>query len=124
LESDQEKAEQQELEQLAAEKEKKKKEAEDAETTHQIAEDALNRVFAGRMAGYKKCNLWALAVALSISDKGTNNELLSCTQNCFEENPDLKQNSQFSGLFKKLIHKGRGLTSNQDVAAEEGGSGH
>lgn len=76
------------------------------------------------MAGYKKCNLWALAVALSISDKGTNNELLSCTQNCFEENPDLKQNSQFSGLFKKLIHKGRGLTSNQDVAAEEGGSGH
>ena len=45
------------------------------------------------MARYKKCDLQALAVALSISDKGTNSELLTHIQNTFEENPDLKWNS-------------------------------
>ena len=92
MEFDQEEAKQQEHEQLAAEKEKQK-EAEDAENSHQIAKDALNQDFTGRMAGYKKCNLQALAVALSISNKGTNAELVSCIHNSFDANPDLKRNS-------------------------------
>ena len=99
---------------MAAEKEKRK-EAEDAENTHQIAEDALNRDFTGRMAAYKKCDLRALAVALSLSDKGTNAELQSRIQNRFEESPDLKRNSRFSGLFKKSK---KGPTSNEDTDAD------
>ena len=66
LEFEQEEAEREERERVAAEKEKRKE-----------AEDALNQDFTGRMAGYKKCDLRALAVALSISDKGTNAELLT-----------------------------------------------
>ena len=50
---------------------------------------------------YRKNDLRALAIALSLSDKGTNAELLSCIQNSFEQNPDLKQNLQFSGLFDR-----------------------
>lgn len=99
---------------MAAEKEKRK-EAEDAENTRQIVEDALNRDFTGRMAAYKKCNLRALAVALSLSDKGTNAELQSRIQNRFEESPDLKRNSRFSGLFKKSK---KGPTSNEDTDAD------
>ena len=118
LEFEQEEAEREEHGRVAAEKEKRK-EAEDAENTRQIAEDALNRDFTGRMAGYKKCDLRALAVALSISDKGTNSELLTRIQNTFEENPDLKQNSQFSGLFDKSIHGRKGLASNEDVDTKD-----
>ena len=117
VEFDQEEAKRQEHEQLAAEKEKRK-EAEDAENSRQIAEDALNRDFTGRMAGYKKCDLRALAVALSISDKGTNAELVSRIQNSFDANPDLKRNSRFSGLFKKSINERRGHTSIEDPDAE------
>ena len=117
LEFEQEEAEREERERVAAEKEKRK-EAEDAENTRQIAEDALNRDFTGRMAGDKKCDLRALAVALSISDKGTNAELLTRIQNTFEENPDLKRNSRFSGLFKKSIRERKGPASNEDVDTE------
>ena len=118
LEFEQEEAERQEREQMAAEKEKRK-EAEDAENTRQIVEDALNRDFTGRMAAYKKqdkkCDLQALAVALSLSDKGTNAELQSRIQSRFEESPDPKQNSQFSGLFKKSK---KGPTGNEDTDAD------
>ncbi|KAH9983057.1 hypothetical protein BJV74DRAFT_777897, partial [Russula compacta] len=44
-----------------------------------------------------------LAIALSLSDKGTNAELLSCINDCFKENQELQKNSRFSGLF---THKG------------------
>ena len=50
---------------------------------------------------YKKGDLRALALALSISDKGTNSELLSRIDDCFHAKPDLKINSRFSGLFSK-----------------------
>ena len=70
------------------------------------------------MAAYKKCDLWALAVALSISDKGTNAELLTHIQNTFKETPDLKWNSQFSGLFKKSVCERKGPESNEDVDTE------
>jgi hypothetical protein len=63
------------------------------------------------LAGYKKTDLRALAVVLSISDKGTNAELLSRIQSFFEESPDLKRNSQFSGLFNR---ERKGPTSNED----------
>jgi hypothetical protein len=84
----------------------------------QIADDALNRDFTGRMAAYKKCDLRALAVALSLSDKGTNAKLLSRIQNCFEENPDLKWNSQFSGLFHRTERKGP-ATNEDEVAGAD-----
>ena len=100
LEFDEEEAERQECDWVAAEKEKQK-ELDDAESTRQIADDALNRDFTGRLAAYRKNDLRALAIALSLSDKGTNTELLSRIQNSFEQNPDLKQNLQFSGLFNR-----------------------
>ncbi|KAI0004650.1 hypothetical protein BJV74DRAFT_763261, partial [Russula compacta] len=44
-----------------------------------------------------------LAIALSLSNKGTNAKLLSCINDCFESHPELQKNSRFSGLF---THKG------------------
>ncbi|KAH9031356.1 hypothetical protein EDB85DRAFT_1891161 [Lactarius pseudohatsudake] len=103
-EFDQEETERQERERATAERDRQK-EAEDAKTTRQIADDALNRDFTGRLAAYKKSDLRALTIALSISDKGTNTELSSRIQNCFEQNPDLKRNSRFSGLFNRHIRE-------------------
>ena len=102
LEFNQEEAERQERDQAAAEKDKKK-EAEDAEHAWQIADDALNRDFTGRMAAYKKNNLRALAIAIGASDKGTNAELIARIEGHFEQHPDLQHNSRFSGLFNKSI---------------------
>ena len=78
-------AERQEQELVAAEKEKQK-EAENAERAVRVADDALNRDFTGRLTSYKKDDLRALAIALSISDKGTNVELLSRIEDCFKTN--------------------------------------
>ncbi|KAH9015204.1 hypothetical protein EDB85DRAFT_2211933 [Lactarius pseudohatsudake] len=113
-EFEQEEAERQEREQVAAEKEKQK-EVDDAEQTRQIAEDALNRNFTGRLAAYKKNDLRALSIALSVSDKGTNAELLSRIQSCFEQNPDLKRNSRFYGLFNKSIRERKNPTHNEEA---------
>ena len=93
-------AERQEQEHVAAEKEKQK-EAENVERAQRVANDALNRDFEGRLTSYKKDDLRALAIALSVSDKGTNGELLSRIEDCFKKNPDLKNNSRFSSLFSK-----------------------
>jgi hypothetical protein len=75
-EFNQEEAERQEREHAAAEKDKQK-EAENVEHARQIADDALNRDFTGRMAAYKKVDLRGLAIAVGVSDKGTNAELLA-----------------------------------------------
>ena len=93
-------AERQEQEHAAAEKEKQK-EADTAERAQRVANDALNRDFEGRLTSYKKDDLRALAIALSISDKGTNSELLSRIDDCFKKSPNLKNNSRFSNLFSK-----------------------
>ena len=78
-------AEQQVQEQITKDKEKKK-EDETAEWTLCVADDALNHNFSGQLALFKKDDLWALAITLSLSDKGTNAELLSCINNCFKSN--------------------------------------
>ncbi len=63
-------------EHTAVEKEKQK-EADTAQHAIHVADDALNRVFSGCLASYKKGNLRALALAPSLSNKCTNAELLS-----------------------------------------------
>jgi hypothetical protein len=55
----------------------KQKEADTAEQDQQVVEDGMNRIFIGRLSSYKKGDLRALAVALTLSDKGTNAELMS-----------------------------------------------
>ncbi len=57
--------------------------------------------FTGRIASFRKDDLRALALALSISDKGTNAELLTRIQDFFDTHPDLKLNSRFSSLFQQ-----------------------
>jgi hypothetical protein len=79
----------------------KQKEAESAECARKVADDSLNRIFTGRITSYKKDDLRALAIALSISDKGTNNDLSARINNHFQANPDLQRNSRFLGLFNK-----------------------
>jgi hypothetical protein len=107
-------AERREQEHVAAEKEKQK-EAESAERAQRVAADALNRDFAGRLTSYKKDDLRALAIALSISDKGTNAELLSRIEDCFKTNHNLKNNSRFSGLFSKQRKVTTGPQSQQQL---------
>ena len=104
-------AERREQEHVAAEK-GRQKEAETAERAQRVADDALNRDFSGRLTSYKKDDLRALAIALSISDKGTNGELVSRIEDCFKTNPNLKNNSRFSGLFSKQL--GRKVVSAQE----------
>ena len=91
-------AEWQVQEQITKDKERKK-EAETAEQSLCVADDAFNCNFSGRLALFKKDDLQALAIALSISDKGTNAELLSHINDCFKSNQELQNNSRFSGLF-------------------------
>jgi hypothetical protein len=89
----------------------------------QIAEDALNRDFTGRMAAYKKDDLRALAIAISTSDKGTNAEILARIEGHFEQHPDLKRNSRFSSLFNKPVRsaqrKGPSVPSNEGQLRQE-----
>ena len=60
-----------------AEERQKQKEIETAEHEHHVADHASNHVFTSRMSSYKKNDFWALAMALGLSDKGTNMELSS-----------------------------------------------
>ena len=69
---------------------------------------------------YKKDDLQALAIALSISDKCTNSELLSRIEDCFKTNTNLKNDSRFSGLFSKR-HKLK-VTGVQEDTPNQGGS--
>ncbi|KAH9002590.1 hypothetical protein EDB86DRAFT_181108 [Lactarius hatsudake] len=124
-EPDEEEAERSEREQAAAERNKKK--AEDAEHARRIADDALNRVFTGRLGTYKKDDLRALAIAVAVSDKGTNAELLARIEDQFEQYRDLKYNSRFSGIFNKSIRvaaqrKGSMVPSNEGRREEEVGA--
>lgn len=124
-ESDKEEAERHEREHAAAERDKKM--AEDAEHARRIADDALNRVFTGRLGTYKKDDLRALAIAVAVSDKGTNAELLARIEDQFEQYRDLKYNSRFSGIFNKSIRataqrKGSMVSSNEGRREEEVGA--
>ncbi|KAH9042122.1 hypothetical protein EDB85DRAFT_1886119 [Lactarius pseudohatsudake] len=123
--SDKEEAERHEREHAAAERDKKK--AEDAEHARRIADDALNRVFTGRLGTYKKDDLRALAIAVAVSDKGTNAELLARIEDQFEQYRDLKYNSRFSGILNKSIRaaaqrKGSMVSSNEGRREEEVGA--
>ena len=60
-----------------AEERQKQKEIETAEHEHHVADHASNHVFTSWMSSYKKNDFWALAMALGLSDKGTNMELSS-----------------------------------------------
>ncbi|KAH9179247.1 hypothetical protein EDB89DRAFT_787159 [Lactarius sanguifluus] len=126
-ESDKEEAERHEREQAAGERDKNK--AEDAEHARRIADDALNRVFTGRLGTYKKDDLRALAIAVAVSDKGTNAELLARIEDQFEQYRDLKYNSRFSGIFNKSIRasaqrKGSMVSSNGGRQEEVGALGN
>lgn len=93
-EFEREDAERKEHEQAVAEKDKQK-EANTAQRALRVADDALNQSFTGRIKSYKKDDLRALALALSLSDKGTNSELSSRINDYFNTHPDLKKNSRF-----------------------------
>jgi hypothetical protein len=61
----------------------------------------MNRIFIGQISSYKKGDLHALAVALVLSDKGTNAELMSRIKDHLDQHPELQSNQRFSGLFLK-----------------------
>jgi hypothetical protein len=61
----------------------------------------MNWIFISRLSSYKKGDLRALAVALALSDKGTNTELISQIKNNLDQHPELQSNQRFSGLFPK-----------------------
>ena len=77
----------------------KKREAENTAQLHQIANDALHHVFTDCISTYKKGDLHALAMALGLSNQGTNSELSSHIQAHFDTNQDLQENPRYSGLF-------------------------
>ena len=87
-----------EREEATAEK-LKKKEAEMIAQHCQIVDDALHRTFTGRILTYKKGDLCALAMALGLSQTGTNLELSSRIQAHFDTNKDLQEHPRYSGLF-------------------------
>jgi hypothetical protein len=64
-------------------------------------EDSINRIFVGRLSSYKKGDLRALAIALRLSDKGMNAELMSWIKDHLDQHPGLQSNQRFSGLFPK-----------------------
>jgi hypothetical protein len=61
----------------------------------------MSRIFIGRLSSYKKGDLWALAIALVLSDKGTNTELISQIKDHLDQHPELQSNQRFFGLFPK-----------------------
>jgi hypothetical protein len=61
----------------------------------------MNWIFVGRLSSYKKGDLQALAVALTLSDKRTNAELILWIKNNLDQHPELQSNQRFSGLFPK-----------------------
>jgi len=61
----------------------------------------MSQIFIGRLSSYKKGDLWALAIALVLSDKGTNTELISQIKDHLDQHPELQSNQRFFGLFPK-----------------------
>jgi len=97
---DQDDAERRKHAEAAAERQKQK-DADAAEQDQQVIVDSMSRIFVGRLSSYKKGDLRALAVALVLSDKGTNAELLSRIKDHLDQHPELQSNQRFSGLFPK-----------------------
>jgi hypothetical protein len=64
-------------------------------------EDGMNRIFIGWLSSYKKGDLRALAIALALSDKGTNAELMTRIKDHLDEHPEIQSNQRFSALFPK-----------------------
>ena len=92
----------QERDKVAAEWQKKR-DADATEQDQQVIADGMNRIFIGRLSSYKKGDLRALAVALVLSDKGTNAELVSRIKDHLDQHPELRSNQRFSGMFPKQI---------------------
>src|SRR5216683_141085 len=55
----------------------RQREADATEQDQQVLEDGMSQIFVGQLLSYKKGNLCTLAVALALSDKGMNVELMS-----------------------------------------------
>lgn len=98
-EFDKEDAERQEKERAAVEK-GKQKEADAAARAHQLANDAMNRSFSGKLKNYKKDDLRALALALKLSDLGNKNELNERINKHFQDHPTDKDIPRFAPLFQ------------------------
>ena len=96
----QDNAERQERADAAAERQRQK-EADAAEQDLQVVEDGMNRIFVGQLSSYKKGDLRALAIALVLSDKGTNAELMTRIKDHLDEHPEIQSNQRFSALFPK-----------------------
>jgi hypothetical protein len=116
-EFDHEEEEREEHEHVATEK-GRQKEAETAKHAHCVAEDSPNQDSMGQLASYKKDDLRLLAIALSLNDKGTNNELQSHIDAHFKAHPDVQKNSQFSGLFNKGSHHQKSHPNIADIGAD------
>jgi hypothetical protein len=85
----------------AAAERQKQRDADAADQDHQVMVDGMSQIFIGRLSSYKKGDLRALAVALVLSDKGTNAELISRIKDHLDQHPELQSNQRFSGLFPK-----------------------
>jgi hypothetical protein len=94
-----------------AEERQKQKQVETAEHECVVAHHASNHVFTGRMSSYKKNDFWALAMALRVSDKGTNTKLSSQIKGHLDQHPNLQSNPRFAGLFAKHTHTARNSDS-------------
>ncbi|KAM6496755.1 hypothetical protein JOM56_007228 [Amanita muscaria] len=92
--------ERQRCEKEAAEKEAQRAAETDARNAR-IAEDAASKVFDQALSSYKtKEPLLAIANALKISDKGTKADLINRIQQHLDNNPQLRDNPRFAGLFQ------------------------
>jgi len=90
-----------------------------AETAHWILSDLRDQIFAGSLVLYKKDDLQALALALQLSDNSTKDNLKTCISEMFENDPNLKQNPWFFGLFNKSHCQVNGLNNRNDPAITE-----
>jgi len=95
-------AAQAERERITAEKAKQKA-ADLAAERARIAEDAVSRIFTGRVRSYKKGDLQALARALHVSEDGTVDILKDRIEEHLTgpEKVQLESNPRFSGLYPK-----------------------
>ena len=114
--------ERQRCEKEAAEKEAQKAAETDARNAR-IAEDAASKVFDQALSSYKtKEPLLAIANALKISDKGTKADLIDRIRQHLADNPQLRDNPQFAGLFQ-LPGSRRHLNHTETPASEPSSSG-
>ncbi len=73
---------------MAAEQQRQK-DVDAAEQDHQVMVDGMNWIFAGQLSSYKKGDLRALAIALVLSDKGTNADLMAQIKDHLDQHPEL-----------------------------------